>query len=146
MKCVSPTDHITFHSRHLKIRLRNVGLRNLNRTQTIHIITRASQDIENDLLTISLSQPLQADLHYELKLYFKGILDENKFGYYRSPYLDKDEETKWLAVTYFKPNHARWAFPCFDEVIFKAKFTISLGRSIRFKSLSNMPLVKTEKM
>lgn len=146
IKCVSPTDRITLHSKDLKIDEGKTTLTSLNQTNVSLSILETSQGAVDDFLTLKLVQTLQADRHYELELHFEGVLNETKLGYFRSSYLNEDDERIWLAVTYFKPNHARRAFPCFDEFTFKAKFTISLGRSIRHKSLSNMPLVKTEKM
>lgn len=46
-----------------------------------------------------------------------------------------------IAVTDFEPTEARVAFPCFDEPLFKANFSIKIRRESRHIALSNMPKV-----
>uniref|UniRef100_A0A8C0SVP7 Aminopeptidase n=1 Tax=Canis lupus familiaris TaxID=9615 RepID=A0A8C0SVP7_CANLF len=46
-------------------------------------------------------------------------------------------------LRYSVPTGARMAFPCFDEPLFKAKFSIKIRRESGHVALSNMPKVKT---
>lgn len=61
----------------------------------------------------------------ELKLKFKGILNDKMRGFYRSRY-EHDGAVKHMATTQFESTDARRAFPCFDEPSQKAIFDVTL--------------------
>ncbi len=66
-----------------------------------------------------------------LSLTFRGILNDQLVGFYRSNFTSADPASgapveHTLAVTQFESTHARRAFPCFDEPEFKAVFSITL--------------------
>ena len=61
----------------------------------------------------------------KLVLFFKGILNENMRGLYKSHYFLNDQK-HYLATTQFEATDARMAFPCFDEPNQKAIFHVSL--------------------
>ena len=52
--------------------------------------------------------------------------------------------SRWMGVTQFEQHGARRAFPCFDEPLFKAKFTISIAHAPEHKVLSNMPNIEED--
>jgi puromycin-sensitive aminopeptidase len=61
----------------------------------------------------------------ELRLKFKGILNDKMRGFYRSSYIHQGKQ-KHIATTQFEATDARRAFPCFDEPAHKAVFDITL--------------------
>ena len=61
----------------------------------------------------------------QLKLIFKGILNDKMRGFYRSKYSVEGID-KHLATTQFESTDARRAFPCFDEPSQKAIFDVTL--------------------
>lgn len=61
----------------------------------------------------------------QLKLVFRGILNDKLRGYYRSSFIH-DGTQKHLATTQFEATDARRAFPCFDEPNIKAVFDVTL--------------------
>jgi aminopeptidase N len=61
-----------------------------------------------------------------LEMDFNSSLSDGLSGLYASRYTDSTGQVHTLATTQFEPTDARRAFPCFDEPIFKANFTISI--------------------
>ncbi|XP_048514932.1 aminopeptidase N-like [Athalia rosae] len=63
---------------------------------------------------------------YLVTFHFRGNINDELTGIYRSSYRDGNE-TRWLVATQFRPSFARRAFPCFDEPGFKATFNIRIA-------------------
>ena len=63
---------------------------------------------------------------WKLYLDFTGNVVDDLRGFYRSKFIDKDDQEKWIATTQFEPTAARMAFPCWDEPEFKSVFSITL--------------------
>lgn len=85
---------------------------------------------------------------YTLELSFRGHLNSQLRGIYRSEYEDIGANSSKLLKTYMassqmSPVDARRAFPCFDEPSFKANFSIVISRPNNMTSLSNMPIEKS---
>ncbi|KAL1452803.1 hypothetical protein WDU94_006998 [Cyamophila willieti] len=99
-------------------------------------------DEDNKIYTATFDTPFKSGQEYTVEIPFDGVLHDLQ-GFYRSSY-KVNNQSKWIAVTQFQPIDARRAFPCFDEPSFKATFSINLGHPKTLKSVSNMPLDKTE--
>ncbi|XP_076622057.1 puromycin-sensitive aminopeptidase isoform X2 [Colletes latitarsis] len=92
--------------------------------------------------TLVFTEKLPAGKSGCLKLEFVGEINDKMKGFYRSKYVGQD---KWDAVTFLCPTSARRLFPCWDEPLFKATFTIhiELPRGSPLIGLSNMPIKST---
>lgn len=94
-----------------------------------------------NLLTISLSETMEADENYTLTIPFYGNLKQGLDGAYISTYINKQTKAKeYLIATQYEAISARKGFPCFDEPMYKATFTITIGHHNDFTAISNMPL------
>ncbi|XP_068162940.1 thyrotropin-releasing hormone-degrading ectoenzyme-like [Antennarius striatus] len=93
----------------------------------------------NQMYVVVLHRELKPMRLYRLNVSFDAAIEDELLGFFRSSY-NLQGERRFLAVTQFSPIHARKAFPCFDEPLFKATFSLSLRHDPRFTSLSNMPL------
>uniref|UniRef100_A0AAR2LVX5 Aminopeptidase n=1 Tax=Pygocentrus nattereri TaxID=42514 RepID=A0AAR2LVX5_PYGNA len=91
------------------------------------------------LYVIALHRDLKPLRTYRLNISFQARRENELLGFFRSSYLLHGER-RFLAVTQFSPTHARKAFPCFDEPIYKATFKVSLRHEASYQSLSNMPV------
>ncbi|XP_073836599.1 aminopeptidase N-like [Musca autumnalis] len=139
------TTNITLHVGNLTVDEKRIELYNVDKEDGgDDNITFCLENIEkipeHDYFIIQLCQTLSQGQSYNLTLHFRGILNDDLHGYYRSSYVDENNATKWLSVTQFEPTYARWGFPCFDEPEYKANFSIWLGHHKSLNALSNMPL------
>ncbi|RYP54332.1 hypothetical protein DL768_000906 [Monosporascus sp. mg162] len=74
----------------------------------------------------------------QLEIRFTGQLNDQMAGFYRSTYKKPDGSEGVLATTQMEANDCRRAFPCFDEPMHKAKFTVTLIADKHLTCLSNM--------
>uniref|UniRef100_A0A4W2DIA0 Aminopeptidase n=1 Tax=Bos indicus x Bos taurus TaxID=30522 RepID=A0A4W2DIA0_BOBOX len=92
-------------------------------------------------IALLVPEKLRAHLRYSVAIDFQAKLADGFEGFYKSTYRTLGGETRMIAVTDFEPTEARMAFPCFDEPLFKANFSIKIRRESRHIALSNMPKV-----
>ena len=83
---------------------------------------------------------------YKLYLEFNSEITNDLKGFYRSKFLTKEEEEKWIATTQFEPTSARNAFPCWDEPEYKAVFSISIVADKKYLRVSNEKVLSEKKV
>ncbi len=91
--------------------------------------TRHPAGTELDEATERLHLHLDAALdpgEATLELAFRGILNDQLRGFYRSTFTDEKGHERVLATTQFEATDARRAFPCWDEPDLKASFAVTL--------------------
>src|ERR1039458_5707835 len=75
----------------------------------------------------SISMPAELAVgEYVLSIGFKGLLNDQLRGFYRSTFADAGGTAHTIATTQFESTDARRAFPCFDEPAFKATYEVTL--------------------
>ncbi|MDO8573580.1 MAG: M1 family metallopeptidase [Candidatus Daviesbacteria bacterium] len=94
--------------------------------------SKISYNKKEETVTLTFPKTLPKGKN-ELKLNFKGILNDKMRGFYRSKY----GEDKYLATTQFESTDARRAFPCFDEPAQKAIFDVTLMIPSHTTAISN---------
>ena len=78
---------------------------------------------------------------WQLRLVFRGTLNDKLRGFYRSSYKDDQGVAHNLAATQFEATDARRAFPCWDEPQFKAVFAVTLAIDPSLTAISNTRIV-----
>ncbi|XP_047984433.1 membrane alanyl aminopeptidase-like [Leguminivora glycinivorella] len=117
-------------------------------TGAVQDITAPGQDFTcvapYSFLYIQTSINLLVNQEYVISATFRGNINNNMRGFYRSWYIDTSGVKRWMGTTQFQPGHARQAFPCYDEPSFKATFDITINREAGFNpTISNMPIRST---
>lgn len=101
---------------------------------------------ENERASLLFDFDLKADAVGKLTMSFEGELNDKMKGFYRSKYFTQNGEERYAGVTQFEATDARRCFPCWDEPAIKATFDVKLIVPEDRVALSNMPIVKEEKL
>uniref|UniRef100_A0A3B4WT27 Thyrotropin-releasing hormone-degrading ectoenzyme n=1 Tax=Seriola lalandi dorsalis TaxID=1841481 RepID=A0A3B4WT27_SERLL len=137
LECVNATRFIVLHADRLE---GGAGGRPVNRpgggAMRVH---RHFSFPANQMYVVVLHRELKPMRVYRLNVSFDAAIEDELLGFFRSSYT-LQRERRYLAVTQFSPIHARKAFPCFDEPIYKATFSLTLRHDPQYTSLSNMPV------
>ncbi len=72
-----------------------------------------------------------------VEIEFRGVLNDQLRGFYRSTYCDADGTEHVIACSQMQATDCRRAFPCFDEPDFKARFEVTLVVDEAMMALSN---------
>jgi len=148
----SQTSKVTFNVHHsLNITHIAVSTSELKSTSN-HVLDLAKLKIdkEKERGTIDLGElpggGLKADSKAKIWFRFESELGGSMMGYYKS-IGDPDSETgvkPVYALTQFEATSARRAFPCWDEPMLKATFTVSMIAPEKQTVLNNMPEVSSK--
>ncbi|MBN3324836.1 TRHDE protein, partial [Atractosteus spatula] len=137
VECMNSTKYIVLHADRLEVR--KAVVYSDSKKPGVLKIHRQFKYPENQVFIIALHRELKPQRTYKVNITFEAQIENELLGFFRSSYILRGER-RYLAVTQFSPTHARKAFPCFDEPIYKATFKISLKHESTYLSLSNMPV------
>ncbi|KAG0371253.1 aminopeptidase [Gamsiella multidivaricata] len=140
-----PTTAITLNSNQLEIlsaKLTNLALK----TESSQNATDITLEKANETATFTFVDELQPGSTAVLHIAFKGVLNDNMNGFYRSSFKDEDGKTHYIATTQFEATDARKAFPCWDEPAIKATFDITLRVPSDLVALSNMNVISEKEV
>ena len=110
--------------------------------QGAEIPCRFRLDPASEKMHVKLSRPVAG--RFELRVKFKGALNDRLLGFYLSRYGERGRERR-MATTQFEAADARRAFPCVDEPAAKATFDISIAAGRGMEAVSNMPVASRRK-
>jgi puromycin-sensitive aminopeptidase len=79
-----------------------------------------------------------------LEVEFRGTLNDQLRGFYRSTYRDDTGTEQVIATTQMQSTDCRRAFPCWDEPDFKAVFAVTLVVQPDLLAVSNGPEIERE--
>ncbi|KAJ7860510.1 leucyl aminopeptidase [Mycena leptocephala] len=100
-------------------------------------------DKELQRVTLNFLAALPAGSKAQVKIYYSAMLRGSMNGYYKSAW-KRDGKTEYYALTHFQPTDARAAFPCWDEPLLKATWTITMISRSDTVNISNMPAESEE--
>jgi aminopeptidase N len=136
-------DNITLHINGIEIYENMVQLFDGTNAAAANAVPVLGHGYDKDREYYVVKADVSGGHKYRLSIAFRGDLNDDLAGLYRSSYLDSvANETRWIATSQMEATDARRALPCFDEPAFKAKFQINLGRLRRMTSISNMPIME----
>nr|AAL26894.1 aminopeptidase N3 [Lymantria dispar] len=139
----SDLTQIAFHQKVVSILGVNL-LDSTNNPVGLDVSEPFSTDSYYELLKINLSSAIPIG-NYTLTVRYTGVINENPIdrGFYMGYYFLNNQQ-RFYATTQFQPYHARKAFPCFDEPMFKSQYTLSITRDSNLSpSYSNMAIAQT---
>src|SRR3989344_1625016 len=124
LSILKPTKTLTLHSKEIEIETVEV-LMNQEK-----VFAKISYNEKTETATFIFPKNLEVlpplgGRTSKLTIVFKGILNDQMRGFYRSKYTILEKEHH-IATTQFEATDARRAFPCFDEPAQKAVFHVSL--------------------
>ncbi|XP_077090151.1 thyrotropin-releasing hormone-degrading ectoenzyme-like [Siphateles boraxobius] len=136
-ECVNSTKLIVLHTDRLEVE--KVLVFSDSKKAGVMRIQRRFHYQPKQVFVIALHREMKPLRTYKINITFHAHIEHELLGFFRSSYV-LNGERRFLAVTQFSPTHARKAFPCFDEPIYKATFRVSLKHESSYQSLSNMPV------
>ncbi|TST22535.1 Thyrotropin-releasing hormone-degrading ectoenzyme [Bagarius yarrelli] len=137
LECVNATKFIVLHAD--RLRVDKVAVYSNAKKPGAMRIHRHFSYPQKQVYIIALHREMKPLRTYKIQLSFQAQIQNRLLGFFRTSYMLHGER-RYAAVTQFSPTHARKAFPCFDEPVYKATFRVTLTHDAFYRSVSNMPV------
>ncbi|KAL0111090.1 hypothetical protein PUN28_012804 [Cardiocondyla obscurior] len=138
---MQPISQIILHSSEIKHHFVEVMA-----NQTFVEILKMTFVPRYDFFKIYLKEELLNQTIVTIRISYTSHLNATELrGFYKSSYVNKEGETRWLAASHLEPVGARKMFPCFDEPAMKAYFTLKVSVLPDYHPISNMDWVQIKK-
>jgi len=125
-----PTSTVTLNAIELDLNRADIRVNGERRSAEVEL----DEESERATLTVDGDLPVGPA---RIVIRFKGILNNDLRGFYRSVYTADDGSEKVIATTQFEATDARRAFPCWDQPDFKATYSVSLVVDDDLMAVSN---------
>ncbi|KAI3327730.1 peptidase family M1 [Xylariaceae sp. AK1471] len=143
-----PIKDVVINALELTLEKAEINVEHTKSTQFFQTAT-FSYDGKKQRATLQFTEEIPASQQATLKILFKGTINNDMAGFYRSKYkptvpaaasVPKDDTFHYMFSTQFEACDARRAFPCFDEPKLKATFDFQIETPDDQVALSNMPV------
>jgi len=105
------------------------------------MVASTSLDAASERVVLTLPAPL-AKGDATVRISFKGALNDQLRGFYRSTFTDAKGHARVIATTQMESTDARRAFPCWDEPDRKATFEVTVVVDEELACYSNSPVAE----
>lgn len=129
VRVLRKTSNITLNA--LGITFRSVSVTSHGATQAARVIL----DAKDETASLAIPRPVGSSAA-TIRINFTGKLNKEPHGFFQA-----QKDGRNYAATTFEAIHAREAFPCFDEPVFKATFSITLIVNKGESAISNGRIV-----
>uniref|UniRef100_A0A182N5W6 Aminopeptidase N n=1 Tax=Anopheles dirus TaxID=7168 RepID=A0A182N5W6_9DIPT len=137
---VVPTNAITLHSRGLTIASAALFTREDDGLLVEFGFPHYELDARTEQLTFHPGRVLPIG-SYVLTIDYSGLLEtSSNSGFFLKSYVNDAGERRYVGTTQFESTNARMAFPCYDEPLLKASYTLWIMHSADYNAVSNMPV------
>uniref|UniRef100_A0A182JBC8 Aminopeptidase n=1 Tax=Anopheles atroparvus TaxID=41427 RepID=A0A182JBC8_ANOAO len=142
---IVPTATITVHNRGLSVSSASLYSKQEEDGLLVEFgFPQYELDARTEQLTFRSEQVLPIG-SYVLTVEYSGNLEtSSNSGFFLKSYVNNEGERRYVGTTQFESTNARMAFPCYDEPLLKATYTLWITHSGEYNAVSNMPVDAVE--
>jgi len=143
-RCDIPTDTIVLNSKYLD-QFDTPLLSERDSGKKVEYVEGPLFFAPQNFIYFTLAGDCEQGMVYHLEFpKFRGELNADLDGFYRSTSKDENGEQIIIATSQMETEGARRTFPCFDEPEYKAEFQITMIYQEPYMSVTNMPEISRE--